>query len=299
MFEARIVQGSILKKMLDAIKDLVTEASWDCTPAGMSLQAMDTSHVSLVAVNLNADGFDKYRCDRNITLGMNLTSLSKILKCASNDDTITIKAQDDADKITLLFEAKNETETSEYEIKLMNLDAEYLGIPDTTYNANIKMPSAKFQRICRDLSQIGDAVKISVVKNGVQFGAEGDLGSGKVSLNQSANADKDEESVVISMQEPIVQSFALKYLINFAKATPLSGQVSLSMQEDTPLVVEYNINDGEEDNPSNIGSIRYYLAPKIDDADEWISMNNNQQQQQNYNHSLALITNLLIALYFQ
>jgi len=73
MFEARIIQGSILKKILDAIKDLVTEASWDCSPNGMSLQAMDTSHVSLVSVALNSEGFDKYRCDRNVTLGMNLT----------------------------------------------------------------------------------------------------------------------------------------------------------------------------------------------------------------------------------
>ncbi len=73
MFEARLIQGSILKKILDAIKDLVTEASWDCSPSGMSLQAMDTSHVSLVAVNLNSDGFDKYRCDRSTTLGMSLT----------------------------------------------------------------------------------------------------------------------------------------------------------------------------------------------------------------------------------
>lgn len=75
MFEARLIQGYILKKILDAIKDLVNEASWDCSPSGMSLQAMDTSHVSLVAVNLKADGFDKYRCDRNVTLGMNLTKL--------------------------------------------------------------------------------------------------------------------------------------------------------------------------------------------------------------------------------
>jgi hypothetical protein len=72
MFEARLIQGSILKKILDAIKDLVTDASWDCSPNGMSLQAMDTSHVSLVSVSLNSDGFDKYRCDRNLTLGMNL-----------------------------------------------------------------------------------------------------------------------------------------------------------------------------------------------------------------------------------
>jgi proliferating cell nuclear antigen len=129
MFEAQLAQGSLLKKILDAIKDLVSEASWDCSSTGMSLQAMDTSHVSLVAVQLNAEGFTKYRCDRGLTLGMNLGSLSKVLKCSNNDDTVTIKAPDNADKISLLFESKNENEVSEYELKLMNLDSEYLGIP--------------------------------------------------------------------------------------------------------------------------------------------------------------------------
>lgn len=33
---------------------------------------MDNSHVALVSLLLRADGFDKYRCDRNVTMGMNL-----------------------------------------------------------------------------------------------------------------------------------------------------------------------------------------------------------------------------------
>ena len=36
-------------------------------------------------------------------LGMNLTSMSKILRCAANDDIITIKAQDQVDIFTLIF----------------------------------------------------------------------------------------------------------------------------------------------------------------------------------------------------
>ena len=41
---------------------------------------MDTAHVSLVSVTLRADGFDKFRCDRNLTMGMNLVSMNKILR---------------------------------------------------------------------------------------------------------------------------------------------------------------------------------------------------------------------------
>ena len=34
MFEARLLQVSILKKALDAVKDLVKEANWECSSSG-------------------------------------------------------------------------------------------------------------------------------------------------------------------------------------------------------------------------------------------------------------------------
>jgi proliferating cell nuclear antigen len=71
-----------------------------------NLQAMDNSHVALVAVKLLADGFALYRCDRPIPLGVNLGSLTKVLKCAKDDDSCTLKASDDADVLNLLYEAQ-------------------------------------------------------------------------------------------------------------------------------------------------------------------------------------------------
>lgn len=264
MFEARLIQGQLLRKILDAVKDLVNEASWDCSPNGMSLQAMDTSHVSLVAAQLKSEAFDKYRCDKPVMLGMNLPNFCKFLKCANNDDIITIRASDECDKITLLFEEKNNVETSEYELKLINLDNEYLGIPDQEYTVDIEMPSSKFQRICRDLNQIGDNVTISCVKDSVRFSISGDLGTGSVNLNQNQDADKPEEGVSIKMIEPICLSFSLKYLIQFSKAAPLSPRMKLSLKSDAPLVVSYAITNEEDE---EIGFMRYYLAPKMDEGE--------------------------------
>mgnify|MGYP003734385031 CR=1 FL=1 len=87
----------MLKKITEAMKDLVTEANFDCSTTGISLQAMDSSHVSLVGLLLRADGFDHFRCDRNISLGINLGSMGKVLKCCNNDDIVTLKADDQAD----------------------------------------------------------------------------------------------------------------------------------------------------------------------------------------------------------
>jgi len=257
MFEARLTSATILKKILDAIKDLLNEGTFDCSDSGIQLQAMDNAHVSLVSLNLRSDGFDKFRCDRNLSMGMNLSSMAKILKCANNDDTVTIKAQDNADTVTFMFESQNHEKVSDYEMKLMNLDQEHLGIPETGYSCVVRMPSMEFARICRDLAQFSESMVICCTKEGVKFSASGDVGSANIKLAQTSSVDKEEEAVVIEMQEPVTLIFACRYLNSFTKATPLSDQVQLSMSEDVPLVVEYRIPD--------LGHIRYYLAPKIED----------------------------------
>lgn len=37
MFEARLISSSVLKKVLDAIKDLLNEATFDCSDSGIQV----------------------------------------------------------------------------------------------------------------------------------------------------------------------------------------------------------------------------------------------------------------------
>jgi len=263
MLEALISEGGILKKIMDAIKDLVTDANFDCSSTGIQLQAMDSSHVSLVSLNLQSDGFDHFRADRSTSLGINLASLVKILKCAGNDDAITLKADDGADHISFMFESAKQTRISHFSLKLIDIDSEHLGIPETEYKTIIRMPSQEFHRIVRELATIGDTVNISATKEGVKFAVNGDSGSGTIVCKQGGAADeKEEEGVQIKMDEEVSLTFALRYLNSFAKATPLSSTVTLKMSADVPLVVEYNISNSES---KNMGQLRFYLAPKIEE----------------------------------
>lgn len=70
----------------------------------------------------------------------------------------------------------------------------------------------------------------------------------------------DQDKVTVTMEEPVTLKFALRYLALFTKATPLGPVVTISMTPDNPVVVEYPID--------TFGYVRYYLAPKIDEADE-------------------------------
>jgi proliferating cell nuclear antigen len=107
MFEARLVEGIILKHIIESIKDLVTDANIECSEEEVAIQCMDSSHVSLVSVSLSAAAFDHYRCDRQINLGFNSANMSKILKMMGKKDIVILKAEDDGDTLTMMFESDN------------------------------------------------------------------------------------------------------------------------------------------------------------------------------------------------
>ncbi|TGO31160.1 hypothetical protein BPAE_0001g00540 [Botrytis paeoniae] len=243
--------------VVDAIKDLVQDCNFDCNDSGIALQAMDNSHVALVSMMLKAEGFSPYRCDRNVALGVNLTSLTKVLRAAQNEDILTIKAEDAPDVLNLVFESSESDRLSEYDLKLMDIDQEHLGIPDTEYAAVINMPSSEFKRICVDLMALSESVSIEASKDGVKFSCAGDIGNGAVTLRSHSNVDKPDLNVDIELTEPVSLTFSLKYLVNFCKAAGLSKSVKLCLSNEVPLLVEYQL--------AGSSYLRFYLAPKIGD----------------------------------
>ena len=173
MFEARLKDGKILKQIVDSMKELVDTANFECSDESISIQAMDSSHVSLVSLYLKSDGFDHFRCDKGRFLGIKMAVMAKLLKCADNSDIISLKASDDEDNLSLQFEDECQTKISEFKMKLMEIEAEPMQIPETEYAAQIEMPAAEFMKICRDMQTIGDTCKIAVSKDGVKFEVKG------------------------------------------------------------------------------------------------------------------------------
>mgnify|MGYP002723574903 FL=1 len=150
---------------------------------------MDSSHVALSAVELRADGFEEYRCDRPMSIGMAITSLTKVLRSANNNDILNMRKSDNADSLHLVFEGTSSDRIGEFDLKLMDIDTEHLGIPDTEYDAVVKLSSNEFARICRDLSNVGESVKITITKEGVTFSTEGEIGDARMTLKQGSGSN--------------------------------------------------------------------------------------------------------------
>jgi len=256
MLEARFSQAGQLKKIIESIKDIVIDANVDCSSLGLSLQAMDSSHVSLVSLFLEAEGFEFFQCDKAVTLGVNLVSFYKILKCASNEDSVTISWKDDPEVLLFVFESNLSDRISEFQLRLIQTTSEQLGIPDTKYSAMVKLASSEYRRICTDLSAFGDTVTLEVSKEGIKFEVEGDIGKGNITLLQALKEGNIGERVHVEINESVTMIFSMRYLNSFSKATPLCDKMLIKMAKEVPLQMEFKIDA--------IGYVRFYLAPKVD-----------------------------------
>lgn len=258
MLEAELDSPVTLQRVLESIKDFVQEASWECSSTGMCLATMDSSHVSLVMVMLTREMFSYYKCDKDIVLSINLLNFYKILKFAQNDDIVTISAGKDV--MVLRYKNKSGTEVSEYELKLMDLENDYITFPQKGYTTVAQIPSQQFHNICRDFSQISDSITISCSDKEIVFEASGILSNGSVKLIKSEDGRK--EGIQIKTKSVTTMTFAARFLSQFGKAASLSDWVQLRMMGETVLMVRYPIKNKDM---VDIGYIKYYLAPKITD----------------------------------
>lgn len=261
MFEAVLSNGSILKRLIDAVKDLCKDVNLECSDEGIQIQAMDGSHVALVSMHLkNGEGgaFENYRCDRQCIIGVNMESLTKIFKLCGNDDKVKMSVEDDADTVVFTFENESMEKCTDFTMKQIDLENEHLGIPDQAYNTEVAMPAREYANVCNLVKEFGDTVAINVTKESVTFSVEGDHGQGNIVL-RPRQTTKESECICLDVEDPVRLSFALRYLNCFAKAAPLCDTVKLSLSDAVPMVISFNIETAEK------GHLNFYLAPKIDE----------------------------------
>ena len=107
MFYAKINKAIIIKKVIESIKDLITNINLHVSDSGISFQAMDRSSISLVILNLSSEGFEEYRCDKELTLGISISNLAKLLSCGENEDSLTFSCEENPTKLKIIFENKS------------------------------------------------------------------------------------------------------------------------------------------------------------------------------------------------
>lgn len=252
--ELKTVQTNAIKVLVEALKEILTDANIEFNDTGLKIVAMDSTKTILVHLKLNKEKFDKYVCKKKLIVGVSMTNLFKLIKTATNSDTLTFFIDDsNMNVLGIVIENGDKNTTTTFELNLMDLNEEHIDIPPQEFDSIITMPSIDFQKICRDMNNLSDTIEIKSVGSQLIFSCKGDFARQETKMGETPDG--------ISFIKPnevsnIIQGYYnLKHLVLFTKCTNLCNSIKIYMKNNFPIVITFMVG--------NLGELKLALAPKI------------------------------------
>lgn len=247
------IQGNAIRTLFEVLKEIVHDVCLRIDSTGVKLLTLDGARCALVYMKLRADAFEEFQCAGTHSLGLNMASVFKLVKTAGNHDTITLyleTAQSNELGITIQNSEKNSV--TDFKLKLLDVDDEIITLPDVQFDNVITMPSAFFQRLCRDMLNLSDTMIIRSEGSSLKLACQGDF-----ARQETVIGEADACMCVSSSSDKVIEGrFSLKYLSLFCKASNLSNTIELFLKEAYPLILKYNV--------ASLGELRFCVAPKVD-----------------------------------
>lgn len=246
---------STIKILIETLNNILSDVVLKFTPTGIYMIQMNRGKQNLVInLELYKKDIGEYFCNETFLAGIKLQQLYKITNVIRPNNILTLSINRD-DKQTIRLTAKNSDRgTTQWgTIKLCDLDNPELSpIDKSQYKCIVAMPSNDFQKICSYALKISNTIEIQQVDEQLTFIYKDDnisLGLGQSQVSKYLTFVKNEN------KDEIIQGvYNIKDLLNFSKCTAISESVRLHLDNELPLLIEYNVG--------TMGIIQMYVHPQ-------------------------------------
>jgi proliferating cell nuclear antigen len=237
------IQANAFKSLLEVLKEIINDVNIYFGPDGMKLIAFDVARVTLIHVFMAAENFEEYECPKETIVGINVPNTFKLIKSIGNNDIITMSTCDE--NLNICVSNDNKKSVSNFKLKLLDLNEDILDVPEINMEYSTTLSSIDFQKLVRDMTNIGSDIIIKRTGTSIEFVCDGDFANQQTIIHDQLDIGT----------AGLSGTFSLKYVSMFTKSTILCPIVQLGHGDDPdgPIVFKYTI--------SNLGDVKFYLAP--------------------------------------
>jgi len=255
LLKFKTVQATGFQKLIECMKDILTDVNWEFDKTGIKVLCMDGSHVCLINMKLNSENFEYYYCPNKIKVGVSMSNFSKLIKNVGNNDAIEMHISiENSNSLAIIIDNMDKKISTMVNLKLLDIDDSEITVPDTTPDIVITMSSQELQRFFRDLLIVNDILQVEACPEYLKLSCNGDFADKCVFIKGSfvENSDQINENKIVKGK------FSLKYLNLFTKgSTNMCSVVEIMLKNDYPILIKYAV--------ASLGHITFCLAPKVDD----------------------------------
>lgn len=256
VLELRTVQTHVIKTLIEALKEILTDAQIELNTNGIRLIAMNP--LQTILVHLKLDNFEEYKCTHKTMIGINMVNFHKIIKTISTNDTLSIYIEENnLNLIKIVSENAEKNTITRYELNLIDLNEKEIDIKPQTYPSIITMPAVDFQKICKDMSNFSETIEIKSIGTQLIFSCKGEFAKQETIFNKIIDSKNNDSDVSHKSSDVILQGYYnLRNLVLLCKFTTLCQSLNIYMKNDAPLMIEFNVG--------SLGTLKMVLAPKTE-----------------------------------
>jgi proliferating cell nuclear antigen len=238
------------------------------------IQSMDKSHICLSSITISSNWFSSYHIEDTTNISLDSTNFAIMMSYALKHTKMEIKFEDDVEPDKLFINLSSNTESAFvepttkskskkikevqnkfdhfFELGLIDVEQDTLGIPDVEYDVEFTMKSENFVELIGELMVFGSNLNIICSEEVLEFNASGDTGKLKVNIPID-----DLNEYAIGEGDAIDISYSLNHIGKMCLSNKLGQNVSLSISSEYPMAIKYDLGDDS--------SVAFYIAPKISD----------------------------------
>lgn len=248
MFEVEVSRIEPFRNLVKALSVIVEEGTFNMDEAQVKLLAMDPSHVAMVDFELPQEFFDKYACEGESRLTINIGEFLKFLDRVERDEQVTVRL--DEDQARLVIRCRRGGHTRRFMMPILEPLDEEVPQPRIFFKSSARILTQSLRRAIRDASLVSEHVKLEVDADDFRISATGDMGSALSDWERDSD-----ELLDLKAEEASAATFTLSYLQDIVNAVAASSEVAtLELSTDMPIKMDFELPQGR---------LIYYLAPCI------------------------------------
>jgi proliferating cell nuclear antigen len=251
MFKASLDSAGNFIKIIDALATIIDIGTFKVDKAGLSMRAIDPTHVAMVDLELPPEAFTKYECDKTVPIRVNLIDLNRFMKRGSANDALELSLDEQRNKLKIKFKKGKSTRTFSLSLVTEGEDEE-TPIPSLDFNAKFSLNTGDLQRAIKDAQIVGDYITFSIAEEILTLEASGD--SGEVTIE----VEEFTETPVLKGKQSAI--YSLEFLADIIKAGAVSPNVSVEFSSEMPVKFDFPLDSD--------GKIIYFLAPRVEEEED-------------------------------
>ena len=244
MFKARM-RMEVLRELVEVIATLVPEAKLTISKDGISVKAVDPSHVAMLVLTLNKGAFEEFTGEPT-EIGIDIEKFKEILRLSKPGDVIDL--QFDGGKNRLVVKVGKVTR--------------HMSIVDPAGIAEPKVPNVappgiavvkmeELRQGIRGTESISDHVTLALDPEGFTMHSEGETDRVDMHLPKESLGK-------LEAKEPVKSMYPLDFFSNMVKSITSSSEVTLHVGNEYPLKIEFTVANGKGDG-------QFLLAPRVEE----------------------------------